>query len=98
MKPLSCPRLQVFDTCWGNEPILNYLINGHFVWRPLGPWRPVEYRNPGGAPPGDYVGLNFYSRYELAAARVKGFRPKALNPSRPFSPLACTISSCLTAG
>lgn len=56
-------RLQVCDTCWGNEAIVNYLIDGHFVWRPMGPWRAVEYRNKGGAPPGDYVGLNYYSRW-----------------------------------
>ena len=58
-------RLQVCDTCWGNEAIVNYLIDGHFVWRPMGPWRAVEYRNKGGAPPGDYVGLNYYSRWVL---------------------------------
>ena len=59
--------VQVFDICWGNEPITQYLINGHFVWRPLGPVYPVEYRNPAGTPAGDYVGLNFYSRCALSA-------------------------------
>ena len=61
-QPQGPIAMQVCDTCWGNEPITQYLINGHFVWRPLGPVYPVEYRNPAGAPPGDYVGLNFYSR------------------------------------
>ena len=60
--PDFSPRLQILDVCWGNEPVLNYMIDGHFVWRPTGPWRSVEYRHKGGAPPGDYVGLNFYSR------------------------------------
>ena len=60
--PNPVAATQMFDICWGNEPITQYLINGHFVWRPLGPAFPVEYRNPAGTPPGDYVGLNFYSR------------------------------------
>ena len=60
----------MFDTCWGNEPITQYLINGHFVWRPLGPVFPVEYRNPAGTPPGDYVGLNFYSRCDYRQRRT----------------------------
>lgn len=68
---ISAPYLysQIFDVCWGNEPILNYLISGTFRWRPLGPFRPVEYRNPGGKPPGDYIGLNFYSRCSTSSGQ-----------------------------
>jgi beta-glucosidase/6-phospho-beta-glucosidase/beta-galactosidase len=54
--------LPIFDTCWGNDAITDYMRTGRFVWRPTGPWRPVSYINPGGPPPLDYVGLNYYSR------------------------------------
>ena len=58
----SSLRSQICDVCWGNEAITDYLATGNFSWRPLGPWRSISYRNPGGKPPGDYIGLNFYSR------------------------------------
>lgn len=45
------------------QPILNFLINGHFNWDPTWGFRSVKYTNPGGGqPPFDYIGLNYYSR------------------------------------
>jgi hypothetical protein len=61
----------VFDVCWGNEPILGFLVTGRFSWRPLGFLWPVEYSNPGGGPPPlDFVGLNYYSRSAAGSVGV----------------------------
>ena len=78
----------VFDIGWGNEPILNYLINGKFSWRPTGSLWPVEYTFPdGGQPPFDFVGLNYYSRCGGMLLRIAG---KLLMRGRSPSPACCT--------
>lgn len=52
----------IFDAMWGNVVITDFMRTGELAWRPTGPFRPVTWRHLGGAPPLDYVGLNFYSR------------------------------------
>ena len=49
----------------GNEVVLHYMKTGKLSWRPLGPFGAVEYQNPGGPPPTDYIGINYYSRHGL---------------------------------
>ena len=45
-----------------NREILDFLRTGVLEWRPLGPCTRVRYVAPGGPPPTDWVGLNYYSR------------------------------------
>ena len=45
-----------------NREILDFLRTGVLEWRPLGPCTRVRYVAPGGPPPVDWVGLNYYSR------------------------------------
>lgn len=55
--------IPIFDAMWGNESITEFMRTGELAWRPTGPFRPVMWQYPDGAPPLDYVGLNFYSRF-----------------------------------
>ena len=52
----------VDDHAGGNREILDFLRTGVLDWRPLGPCTRVRYVAPGGPPPTDWVGLNYYSR------------------------------------
>lgn len=45
-----------------NREILDFLRTGVLEWRPLGPCTRERYVAPGGPPPTDWVGLNYYSR------------------------------------
>ena len=45
-----------------NREILDFLRTGVLEWKPLGPCTRVRYVAPGGPPPTDWVGLNYYSR------------------------------------
>ncbi|KAK9824973.1 hypothetical protein WJX81_001475 [Elliptochloris bilobata] len=54
--------MRLADRCWGNREILDFLRTGVLDWRPMGPCTRVRYAAPGGPPPTDWVGLNYYSR------------------------------------
>ncbi|EFN55966.1 hypothetical protein CHLNCDRAFT_145286 [Chlorella variabilis] len=48
---------------WGNDMFMQYMQTGEFDWNPL-PWvfSRVHYKEPGGRPGCDFLGLNYYSR------------------------------------
>jgi hypothetical protein len=60
--------LRLGNACWGNDVILDYLVSGRLSWRPLGSWGAVEYQHPGGPPPNDFIGINYYSRWGVEVA------------------------------
>lgn len=61
-----CPHVRIlvpiFNAMWGNKAITDFMATGELRWRPTGPLCPVTWQHPGGPPPLDYIGLNFYSR------------------------------------
>lgn len=47
---------------WGYELVHQFLLTGKFTWTipVLGKW--LEWQYPGGKPPMDWFGVNYYSR------------------------------------
>lgn len=47
---------------WGYELVHNWMLTGKFTWDVpiLGRW--LEWQHPGGKPPCDWFGVNYYSR------------------------------------
>lgn len=58
----SLRELGVIRRSLREQVITQFMKSGKFAWRPTGAWLPVMWQHPGGPPPLDYVGLNFYSR------------------------------------
>lgn len=48
---------------WGYELIHQWMLTGKFTWKVplLGQW--LEWQHPGGKPPCDWFGVNYYSRW-----------------------------------
>jgi hypothetical protein len=47
---------------WGYELVHTWMLTGKFTWKVplLGQW--LEWQHPGGKPPCDWFGVNYYSR------------------------------------
>lgn len=47
---------------WGYELVHQWMLTGKFTWKVplLGQW--LEWQHPGGRPPCDWFGVNYYSR------------------------------------
>ncbi|PNH02539.1 Beta-galactosidase, partial [Tetrabaena socialis] len=54
--------------CFGWDVVHHYLMSGRFSWRlpgRVGGWAMVEVQEPGGRPPCDWLGINYYTRVVL---------------------------------
>lgn len=49
---------------WGYELVHQFMLTGKFTWKVpvLGQW--LEWHYPGGRPPFDWFGVNYYSRWD----------------------------------
>ncbi|CAD7701590.1 unnamed protein product [Ostreobium quekettii] len=61
---------------WGRDVVLDFMMTGQYEWRVPGRGVRVKYSNPGGRPPCDWLGINYYTRcvvgWRLNATHMPG--------------------------
>lgn len=81
------PVVGVINKCWSNDIMIKFFLSGKFSWPSFikSGW---QWQYPGGRPPCDWIGLNYYGRGIISPFLTPTYRPGDLPTDMPFAAYA----------